>query len=113
MEMIREHFLQSTHQYWLSVEIDVIVPSYILDYIKPHVGVADILTVPYREREGDELLEHSFGCTVFSRKFLEHESFNNAPSDVSTDGWLFRNKIFNRYQFKVLRGALVPEHLKG
>ncbi len=111
MEYLRETLLESKMEWWFNVEADVIVPPETLDFMLAKAKGIDWLSLPYPSRTEDRMLWNSFGCSLFSRHMMEHESFKDAPEHPTTDGW-FYNKIEHRYRFKKLESALVPVHLR-
>jgi len=104
MEFIRNWFLRSDCDRWFNLEADVIVPPETLKLLMSlDRGMKmDWISHDYPVR-GDHQIPNEwmsgFGCTLFSRKIIEENSFEDAPEETTTDGWYWNSKIkMNSYK---------------
>lgn len=112
MEQIRAVMLAGDYTHWLNIECDVIVPPYIAVFMLGNVGTADWLNVPYWSRDGSARFEYGFGCSLFSRRMIESEHFDDLALDVSPDGAFYdRLRARGLWRFEIVRSAIELEHL--
>jgi hypothetical protein len=111
MELIRGYFLSSEYTHWLNIETDVIVPPDIATFMLAHSEGVDWLNFPYPYR--NRQITTGFGCALFSRRIMEHESFSCAPDDYAPDAW-FWDKVYQKHSVSWIRdSSLKLEHLSN
>lgn len=119
MEFIRQQLLAGYYDHWFCVEADVIVPPETLKEMLKYNpdGRIDWLSHNYPARgKGYESPMSGFGCSLFSRRLVAENDFADCPSDTSTDGWWWHNKIRpqgRRYVSLELWGLLDVRHIDG
>jgi len=114
MEFIRHTFLKGDYAYWFNLESDVIVPPDALNVLLKY-GDADWVSSYYPARGGTEF-QNGFGCSLFSKKLVEHSPFEDAPESTTTDGWwwhtIIKPNVF-KLNLKIVElwGPLKIQHL--
>lgn len=113
MEYIRKKFLaRKKTSWWLNIEVDVLVPSYVVDVMLYHAQGVDFVAAPYRHRTEDRWIDGCFGCSMFSRKIAEI-GFADAPKDSHTDSY-WRNLVLGKYRLNDLPHHILPlEHVNA
>ena len=116
MEYIRKYFLANDYTRWFNLEVDVIVPPDILVELLKYDRNKDLdwISHTYPDRTDPKNIMSGFGCSLFSRNIMEKTDFVDAPSDRTTDGWYWNNKVRGK-GFKVVEvwEILKLEHLNG
>lgn len=91
MEYIRQKFVESDFDYLLSWECDVLAPPYALSYLLNKAEGFDFTTIPYKSRTKNEVLERSFGFSLFSADFAKRICFNQKDPTITTDAFMWMN----------------------
>ncbi len=117
MEYVRKYFLASDAKYWFSLESDIVLPVAGLRYL---IGLGDFdwneHHYPYRNHPELPPSLGGFGCVLFSKRIVENNSLEDAPSDTTTDGWFWNNKVLkdlNYHRYRVIESynVLDIQHL--
>lgn len=112
MEYIREYFTRGPYAVWLNIESDVIVPPQTASFMLGRFEGVDWLNLPYPYRNKRDI-ETGFGCSMFSRRLMEAESFADAPPDYSTDAW-FWDKCRPKWSINWVRDSAIKiQHLSN
>lgn len=116
MEYIRKYTIENKYDRWMNIEADVIVPPETITTFLSYDNDKSIdwISHSYPDRIKAGNVMDGFGCTMFSRNIIKKESFADAPSDTTTDGWYWNAKIkVKKYKVIDLQGILKLEHRNG
>ena len=114
--VVRNYFLKSDAEYFLSVDADMVYDPNIISILMNEIKNSDIVMSGYMKK--NHRLGYSLGCALIRREVLEKVKFNclifpSSPDmpNIIEDGWMFEYEAINN-GFKVKRGVFVEiEHI--
>ena len=106
--VVRNYFLESDAEYFLSVDTDMLYDPEIISILINKIKSYDIIMSGYMKK--NHRLGYSLGCALIRREVLEKVKFNCMifPSfpdmpNIIEDGWMFEHDAV-RWGFKINRG---------
>ena len=114
--VVRNYFLKSDAEYFLSVDADMVYDPNIISILMNEIKNSDIVMSGYMKK--NHRLGYSLGCALIRREVLERVRFNclifpSSPDmpNIIEDGWMFEYEAIHN-GFKVKRGVFVEiEHI--
>jgi len=114
--VVRNYFLKSDAEYFLSVDADMVYDPNIISILMNEIKNSDIVMSGYMKK--NHRLGYSLGCALIRREVLEKVKFNCLifPSsldmpNIIEDGWMFEYDAIHN-GFKIKRGVFVEvEHI--
>jgi len=114
--VVRNYFLKSDAEYFLSVDADMVYDPNIVSILMNEIKNSDIVMSGYMKK--NHRLGYSLGCALIRREVLEKVKFNCLifPSsldmpNIIEDGWMFEYDAIHN-GFKIKRGVFVEvEHI--
>jgi len=114
--VVRNYFLESDAEYFLSVDADMIYDPNLISILMAEIKNYDIVMSGYMKK--NHRLGYSLGCALIRREVLERVKFNCLifPSsldipNIVEDGWMFEHDAI-QHGFKIKHGIFVEiEHI--
>jgi len=114
--VVRNYFLESDAEYFLSVDADMIYDPNLISILMAEIKNYDIVMSGYMKK--NDRLGYSLGCALIRREVLERVKFNCLifPSsldmpNIVEDGWMFEHDAI-QHGFKIKHGIFVEiEHI--
>lgn len=114
--VVRNYFLKSDAEYFLSVDADMVYDPNIVSILINEIKNSDIVMTGYMKK--NHRLGYSLGCALIRREVLEKVKFNclifhSSPDmpNIIEDGWMFEHDAIQN-RFKIKRGIFVGiEHI--